>query len=276
MNQTVNKIHPTSVVDASAQIGSDVEIGPFCVIGPNVTLGDGCRVISHAVIHYTALGPRCVVYPQASLGLEPQHLKYKGEKTRVEVGSDTIFREGVTVHRGTALDKSVTRIGSNCFFMALSHIAHDCVIGDNVIMANAAQLAGHVEVGENTFISTTVGIHQFVRVGKGALVSGGAMVPLDVVPFSIAQGDRATLKGLNLIGMKRSGIDRESIRIIKEAYKVVFLSKLSLAQALAQRALHINNPHLTAFRDFLTQSKRGFLRPSLKFKSEIRQEEPVS
>lgn len=256
-------IHPTAVVDPSARIGSDVEIGPFTVIGPSVTIGDGCRILGQSTIAHTDLGPKCVVYPQAALGLDPQHLQYKGEPTTLIVGEGTVFREGVTAHRGTALDKSVTRIGSGCLFMALSHIAHDCVVGNRVILANAAQLAGHVEVGDGCFISATAGIHQHVRIGAGALVSGGAMVPLDVAPYCLAQGDRAFLRGLNVIGMRRGSFSRESIRKVKSAYKTVFLSGLALSEALAHANLHDSDPAVETFRSFLSMPKRGFIRPDL-------------
>jgi UDP-N-acetylglucosamine acyltransferase len=189
---------------------------------------------------------------------------YKGEPSRLTVGNSVIFREGVTAHRGMPSFGGETRIGDACFIMALSHIAHDCQVGKKVIFANSAQMAGHVEIGDNAFISTMVGIHQFVRIGRGALVSGGAMVPLDVAPFCIAQGDRAQLRGLNIIGMRRSGMDRATLKLVKEAYKTVFMSALSLNDALAAPALNVDNEAIKEFRTFLSQPKRGFLRPSLE------------
>jgi UDP-N-acetylglucosamine acyltransferase len=257
-------IHPTAIVDKSARIGTNVSIGPYAVIGPEVAIGDECVIWPHTVIEYTTLGKACQVFPNASLGLAPQHLKYKGEKTKLTVGDRTIFREGVTVHRGTALDKSETIVGNDCYLMALSHVAHDCRVGNNVIMANGAQLAGHVQIGESCFISATVGIHQYVRIGKGALVSGGAMVPLDVAPFCIAQGDRADIRGLNVVGMRRLGIDRESIALLKEAFKIMFHSGLTLKEALDAPALNVANAHVQTFREFLLEPKRGFLRPEGK------------
>ncbi|MCG3203887.1 MAG: Acyl-[acyl-carrier-protein]--UDP-N-acetylglucosamine O-acyltransferase [Elusimicrobia bacterium] len=254
-------IHPSAIIDPHARIGTNVSIGPFTVIGPEVEIGDDCQISSHVVIEYTKLGKSCQVYPQASVGLPPQHLKYKGEKTKVVVGDRCVFREGVTVHRGTFLDKSVTTVGNDCYFMALSHIAHDCRIGDNVIMANAAQLAGHVQVGNNVFISTTVGIHQFVRIGTGAMISGGAMVPLDVAPFCMVQGDRASVQGLNVVGMRRMGINRGDISHIKAAFKTVFNSGLLLNVALEDPTLTLDNPTVKTFRSFFMEPKRGFLRP---------------
>ncbi len=254
-------IHPSAVIDPSSRIGDNVTIGPFVVIGPQCVIGDNCRIISNAVVEYTELGVGCIIYPQASLGLPPQHLGYKDEKTKLVVGKNCTFREGVTVHRGTAQDKSVTRIGNNGYFMALSHIAHDCVVGNDVIMANGAQLAGHVEVGDRVFVSALSGIHQRVRIGSFAMISGGAMVPVDVTPFATIQGDRAILRGLNLVGMKRGGLDRDTIRLIKEAYRVVFYSGFILAEALKEKALHVDNPQVKILRDFLTAPGRGFIRP---------------
>ncbi len=254
-------IHSTAIVDAKAKIGKNVSIGPYAVIGPEVEIGDDCKIWPHVTIEYTHLGKNCEVFPQTSLGLAPQHMKYKGEPTRLEVGDRVVFREGVTAHRGTPLDKNMTRIGNDCYFMALSHIAHDCVVGNNVIMANAAQIAGHVHVGDNAFISATVGIHQFVRLGTGVIISGGAMVPLDVAPFCMAQGDRAEIKGLNLVGMRRMGMDRDSIKAIKAAFKKVFFNGLPLAEAIGQPEMLVNNPFVKTFHDFFLEPKRGYLRP---------------
>lgn len=267
-------IHPTAIVDSGTRIGKNVSIGPFAVIGADVEIGDGCQIWPHTTLEHTTLGKECQVFPQASLGLAPQHLKYKGEKTRLIVGDRTIFRESVTAHRGTALDQSKTIIGNDCYFMALAHIAHDCRVGSNIIMANGAQLAGHVQVADNCFISTTVGIHQFVRIGKGAMISGGAMVPLDVAPFCVAQGDRANIKGLNIVGMRRMGIDRDSMKLVKEAFKIIFMSSFTLAEALQQSALLDDNQHVKIFRDFFLEPKRGFLRPKGKENREL--EELVS
>lgn len=262
-------IHPSSFIDPSAKIAEGAVIGPFAVIGPNVTIGKGSRIYPHAYLENCELGDNCRVYPQASLGLEPQHLNDAGEGTRVVVGSNNIFREGVTVHRGTRLDKGLTRIGNDNYFMALSHVAHDCVIGSKVIIANGAQLAGHVEIGDHVFISSMVGLHQFVRVGSGALVSGGAMVSLDVAPYCIAQGDRASLKGLNIVGLRRMGFSRDAIKKIKKAYAVVFQSNLTLAESLRHPALLNGDPSVGLFRSFLSAPKRGFVRPKFVGRSEI-------
>ncbi len=254
------RIHSTAIVDPGAVLGADVEIGPFVIIGPNVRLGDRCKVLSHAVIEHTTLGSGCEVYPYVTLGLQAQHLGYKGEPAQVVVGNDTVFREGVTVHRGTAFDQSLTSIGDNCFFMAYAHIAHDCKVGNRVILANAAMLAGHVAVGDNAFISATAGLHQFVRAGTCVMISGGSMVPYDVAPFAIAQGDRAELRGINVVGMRRMGFDRAAIRLVKEAYKATFLSGLRLQDALQTPEVNADNPAVKIFRDFLSVPKRGIIR----------------
>jgi UDP-N-acetylglucosamine acyltransferase len=254
-------IHPTAIVDPKTKIGSNVQIDAYAVIGPDVEIGDNSRIYSHTYLEHTTLGEACQVFPHATLGMAPQHLMYKGEPTRLVVGKRVTFRESVTAHRGMPNAGGVTRIGDGCFIMALSHIAHDCQVGNDVIFANGAQLAGHVEVGDNAFISTTVGIHQFVRIGRGALVSGGAMVPLDVAPYCIAQGDRAEIRGLNVVGMRRSGMDRATLQSVKDAYKMVFMSGLTLAQALKEPSMNVDNAPVQAFRLFLSQTKRGFLRP---------------
>lgn len=265
-------IHPSAVIDSSARIGRNVHIGPFVVIGPDVVVGDNCQIWPHTVIEYTKLGNGCQVFPQTSLGLAPQHLKYKGEKTRLEVGDRTVFREGVIVHRGTVLDKSVTTIGNDCFFMALSHVAHDCRVGNNVIMANGAQLAGHVHVADSVFISALVGIHQFVRIGTGSMVSGGAMVPMDVAPYCIAQGDRAEIRGLNVVGLRRAGVSRDSMRLIKEAYKAVFFQGRPLVEALKRPELNVSDTWVQTFRSFFLEPKRGYIRPALKLISTTEEE----
>jgi len=269
-------IHAAAIVDPSATLGVNVQIDAYAVVGPNVTLGDNCHLYPHTYIEHTVLGNDCQVFPNASLGLPPQHLLYKGEPTRLLVGNRVIFRESVTAHRGMPSAGGETRIGDDCFIMALSHVAHDCHVGNSVIFANGAQLAGHVEVGNNAFISTTVGVHQFVRIGRGAMISGGAMVPLDVAPFCVAQGDRAELRGLNIVGMRRAGLDRNVIRSVKEAYKTVFLSNLTLLDALATPELNVNNEAITDFRTFLSQPKRGFLRPSPLAKATVDVEESVA
>lgn len=268
-------VHKTAIIDPGAQLGKDVTVDAYAVLGPGVHLGDRCHIRSHAVLEHAELGKDCVVYPFASIGLPPQHMGYKGEPTKVTVGDRCIFREGVTVHRGTQFDKGVTLIGNDGYFMSCCHVAHDCVLGNNVTLANGVLLAGHVSIGNRVFISGLAAVHQFVRIGAFAMISGGTMAVLDVAPFCIAQGDRAVLRGLNLVGMKRGGVDRASIKHLKEAYKKVFLSNLSLTEALGDPLFNSENPHLKVFKDFLVTPKRGFARPSEAI-PDIEQDDEVS
>jgi UDP-N-acetylglucosamine acyltransferase len=254
-------IHPSAIVDKTAEIAANATVGPYAIIGPGVRIGAGCRIGAHAVLEYVTLGENCEVYPQALIGLPAQHLRYKGEPARVEVGTGTVFREGVTIHRGTPFDESVTRIGNNCFFMAMSHVAHDCRIGNNVTIANGSVLGGHAQVGDNVFISGLAAVHQFGRLGKGSMLSGGGMAVLDIAPFCYAQGDRATLRGINLIGMRRLGYDRQQIRDVKEAYRTMFFSGLLVEEALARPELNTGGEAVSTFREFLKSGKRGFARP---------------
>jgi UDP-N-acetylglucosamine acyltransferase len=257
-------IHASAIVDKSAQLGQNVEIGPYAVIGPNVRLGDGVKIHPHATIEHTTLGANCEVFPYAVIGLPAQHLRYKGEPARVQVGTGTVFREYVSVHRGTPFDASgtsTTFIGNNCYFMGSSHIAHDCKVGNNVITANSAMLAGHVELGDNAFMSGLAGLHQHVRAGKCVMISGGSMVPFDIAPFCIAQGDRASIRGINVVGMRRMGFDRNAIRLVKDAYRAMFLSALRLEDALKTPELNVDNEAVKIFREFLSVPKRGVLRP---------------
>ncbi len=255
-------VHSTAIIDPSAQIASSATVGAYAIIGPGVVLGENCRIHPHAVLEYTELGSGCEVYPFASIGLPPQHLGYKGEPTKVIVGDNTVFRENSTVHRGTVQGGGITRIGSLCYLMAVSHVAHDCIIGNNVIIVNGSLIAGHVEVGDRCFVSGLVAVHQFVRVGKGAILSGGAMVTMDVPPFSIIQGDRAILRGINLVGLRRGGIKRESLGLLKEAYRVLFHSGLRLEEALAHSIFKSEDTYVKDLKDFMSKPKRGFVRPS--------------
>jgi len=257
------QIHPSAQVDPGAEIGDGTVIGPYAIIGEKVIIGENCRIGSHTVIEFTEMGKDCVVFPFASLGLPAQHTQYKGELTKLVVGDKCTFREGFTAHRGTLFDKGITKIGNNGFFMAYSHIAHDCVVGNNVIMANGAVFAGHVEVSDNCFISALSATHQFTRIGKGAIISGGAMVSQDVAPFCIAQGDRALLRGLNMVGLKRLGIPLASLKLLKQAYKTMFLQGLVLEEAIKHPDLNLSDPWIHTFKEFFLRKKRGFVRPAL-------------
>jgi UDP-N-acetylglucosamine acyltransferase len=227
----MSNIHSSSIVDPNAQLGSGVEIGPFCVVGPQVELGEGCKLHSHVVIEgHTKLGAHCEVFPFASIGHIPQDMKYKGEKSRLEIGSNNIIREYVTMNPGTDGGGLVTRIGSHGLFMAQAHVAHDCQIGNHVILANGATLAGHCEVGDHVILGGLSAVHQFVRIGEHAFIGGMSGVENDVIPFGMVVGTRASLKGLNVIGIKRRGLNRTQLKQLREAYDLLFADEGTLAE----------------------------------------------
>ena len=253
-------IHPTAIIDKSAEIDKDVEIGPHAIVGKNVIIKSGTKIGAFSVIEHAEVGKNCRIFSSAFVGIAPQDLKYKGEKTKLVMSDNCIVRECVTLSRGTAAH-GITEIGNDCMFQAYSHVGHDCIVGNGVIMSNAATLAGHVEVGDYAIISGLVAIHQFVRVGRFAMLSGGAMVVLDVPPFCQVQGDRAKLFGLNIVGLKRHGFDEKKISEIKSAFKTIFNSGITVAEALDQ--LDASNPpkEVREFIDFIKNSKRGITRP---------------
>jgi len=215
-------IHSTAVIDPKAQLDKDVHVGPYCVIGPNVTLKKGVKLHSHVVIEgYTTVGEGTEVFPFACFHI-PQDLKYKGEKSTLIIGKNNIIREYVTLQPGTAGDKMTTVIGDNNLFMASSHVAHDCVIGNHVQLANNATLAGHVTVEDNAIVGGLAAIHQNIRIGHHAIIGGLSGVVHDVIPYGTVKGDRAYLVGLNIIGMKRGGVSREDINTLQEVYGSLF------------------------------------------------------
>jgi UDP-N-acetylglucosamine acyltransferase len=220
-------IHATAVLHPTAKIDPTAVIEPYAIIGEDTVIGPGCRIGAHAVVEFTTMGRDNVLFPGCFVGTAPQDLKYAGQKTRFIMGDRNTIRECAHLNRGTTATHE-TRIGSGCLIMAFTHIAHDCRVGDNVILVNNSGLAGHVEVGDGTIISTQCGVHQFTRVGRGVMISAGSMVGKDVPPFCIAQGDRARLRGLNMVGLRRSGMSRDTISALREAFRTVFLSGLRL------------------------------------------------
>jgi UDP-N-acetylglucosamine acyltransferase len=235
--RAIPHIHPTAIVDAGAQVGDGVRIGPYCTVGPNVTLADGVHLISHVVVDgHTTIGPGTIVHPFASIGLPPQHVRYRGEPSRLSIGAENIIREHVTMHTGTAQGGMETRVGSHCFFMVGSHVAHDCVIEDHVILTNAVALGGHVHVGEYAILGGLSGVHQYVRIGKHAMIGGASGVESDIIPYGSAKGNRAKLSGLNVIGLKRRGFSREDIRALRTAYGLVFSQGGTMAERLNEVA----------------------------------------
>jgi len=258
----VKRIHPSSVVDPGAELGDGVEIGPFCTVGPHVRLGEGVVLHSHAVIAgHTEIARETQVFPFASLGEPPQDVKYKGEPTRLEIGDRNVFRECCTVHRGTTHDQGVTRVGSDGLFMAYTHVAHDCEIGDNVVLANCASMAGHVQIGDWVQLGGLCAIHQFVKIGAHAFVAGGAMVRQDVPPFIMVAGYPAEPQAVNAEGLKRRGFTAEQIRHIRDAYRILYRSELKLTDALEQlRALVPAQPEIRDFVAFIEGSTRSLVR----------------
>ncbi|MBC7738102.1 MAG: acyl-ACP--UDP-N-acetylglucosamine O-acyltransferase [Candidatus Saccharibacteria bacterium] len=256
-------IHPSSVVDPAAQLGTGVTIGPFCVIGPDVTLGDGVTVRSHAVVTgWTEVGAGSVIFPHATVGEIPQDLKYKGERTRLIIGARNRIREGATLNLGTEGGGGVTRVGDDNLFMAGSHVGHDSQVGSRVVVANGSAIAGHCQIGDDVIIGGLSGIHQWVRIGKGAIIGAVTMVTNDVIPYGLVHGPRGELDGLNLIGLKRRGLDRAAISALRHAYDALangagsFLDRARLLDADPASA---EVAEMTAF--ILAASDRSFLTP---------------
>ncbi|MCC7271275.1 MAG: acyl-ACP--UDP-N-acetylglucosamine O-acyltransferase [Alphaproteobacteria bacterium] len=230
----MTQIHPTAVVAPGAEVGSGATVGPFCCIGANVRLGDGASLVSHVVVDgHTTIGPETKVYPFAVLGLPPQHLRYQGEPTTLEIGRGNTIREHVTMHPGTPFGIGTTRIGDNGLFMVGTHVAHDCVIGNNVVMANNATLGGHVQVGDHAYLGGLCAVHQYVRIGHHAMIGGMSGVESDVIPYGSVMGDRARLSGLNVVGLKRRGFSRDDIHHLRNAYRLLFAQEGTMAERLA-------------------------------------------
>lgn len=249
----MTNIHASAVVDPAAKLGSGVEIGPFCVVGGGVTLGDGCKLHSHVVIEgQTSFGANCEIFPFASLGHIPQDMKYKGEKSALVVGDNNIIREYVTMNPGTEGGGLTTRVGSNCLFMAQAHVAHDCQIGDHVIFANGATLAGHCVVGDYAILGGLSAIHQFVRIGEHAFIGGMSGVENDVIPYGMVVGPRAALKGLNVIGIRRRGFNRNQLKNLREAYDNLFADEGTLVErADAVEKAFPDDEHVISILEFI-------------------------
>jgi UDP-N-acetylglucosamine acyltransferase len=255
-------IHPTAIVHKGAELGPEVTVGPYSIIHDHVVVGTGTEVGPHVVIKpFTTIGAHCKIYQFASVGEIPQDLKFKGEETQLIIGNNNIIREYTTLNRGTAGGGGVTRIGDNNVFLSYVHVAHDCLIGNNVIMSNCATLAGHIEIQDYAIISGLVAIHQFVKVGAYAFVGGKSAVVKDIPPYVIASGDRAKLYGLNLVGLKRRGFSSEVILALKKAYRLFFRSKLTIQQALEAASQELPDlPEVRRFVDFIQRSERGITR----------------
>jgi len=230
-------IHPSAVVDPEARLGESLRIGPFCVVGPEVALGEDVELVSHvSVAGRTSVGDGTVVYPFAALGHPPQDLSYAGEPTDLRIGAANRIREHVTMHPGTARVRGVTEVGDHNLFMAATHVAHDCVIGSHVIMANNATLGGHVSVGDHAYLGGLCAVHQYVRIGDTAMIGGVTGVEGDVIPYGLVMGDRAVLAGLNLVGLRRRGVGPADLRVLRNAYRQLFVDDRG---AFADRLLEV-------------------------------------
>jgi UDP-N-acetylglucosamine acyltransferase len=260
----VAEIHPTAIVEPGATLGEGVTVGPFCVVGAEVSLGEDVRLISHAVVTgRTTIGARTEIYPFASIGHRPQDLKFKGEDSRLEIGSDNVIREHVTMNPGTAHGQRLTRVGDHCLFMVATHVAHDCAVGDHVVMANNATLGGHVTVDDWAILGGLAAIHQFVRIGRHAIVGGMTGVEHDVIPYGSVMGDRARLAGLNLVGLKRRGFGREIIHDLRRAFRLLFAQEGTMSERLSDVAelFQDNEPVMDIVNFIQIDSERSICQP---------------
>jgi UDP-N-acetylglucosamine acyltransferase len=256
-------IHPTAIIDSKAEFGQGVDIGPYSVVEKDVSIGEGTKIGPHVVIREgTHIGKGCQIFQFASIGEAPQFVGYKGEKTFLQIGDHNIIREFVTLHRGTVKGGGKTVIGNENFFMAYSHVAHDCQIGNEVIMANGATLAGHILIEDYAVIGGLSAIHQFCQVGTHAFISGLTGVSLDIPPYMLASGSRAKLFGLNAVGLKRHHFSEEALRALKKAYRIIFRSGLTLEKAMKKVGEdHISlMPEVQHLLQFIQRSKRGISR----------------
>ncbi|MEP7247574.1 MAG: acyl-ACP--UDP-N-acetylglucosamine O-acyltransferase [Gammaproteobacteria bacterium] len=255
-------IDPRAIVSPQAQLAADVTVGPFSIIGPDVVIGAGTQVGPHVVINGpTRIGKDNRVFQFASLGDAPQDKKYKGEPTRLVIGDRNVFRESCTINRGTTHDKGVTTIGSDNLFMAYSHVAHDCVLGNNLIFANCATLGGHVEIGDWVIFGGMAAIHQFCKVGAHAFIAGGAIVTRDVPTYVMVAGNPAAPHSVNSEGLKRRGFSPQQVRNIKNAFRVLYRSELKLSDAVVQlKQLGKSQPEVAVFAEFIGTSERSIVR----------------
>ena len=266
ITNTGTNIHPTAIISKSARLGENVTIGAYSVIGDDVEIGDGSIIGPNAVIErWTTLGKGCRIFQFASVGAEPQDLKFKGEQSCTVIGDRTTIREGATIHRATG-EGNETRIGSDCLLMAYIHIAHNCTLGNHVIMSNLASCSGHAIVEDRVVIGGMAGVHQFVKIGRNAMVGGMSKLVQDVVPYTLVDGHPAKVVGLNNVGISRAGIPLESRRLIKKAYKILYRSGLSLAEAIAVIEQEVDScEEVEHFLRFLRNAERGICRERRDF-----------
>jgi UDP-N-acetylglucosamine acyltransferase len=257
------RIHPSAVIEAGAVIGAGCQIGAFALIGPEVTLAEGVEVKSHVVVTgWTEIGAGTVIFPFACVGEVPQDLKFAGERTRLIVGARCRIREGATLNTGTAGGGGITRVGDDCLLMTGAHVGHDAILGDRVILANQVAIAGHCQIGDDVIIGGLSGIHQFVRIGRGAIIGAVTMVTNDVLPFGLVQGPRGVLDGLNLVGLKRRGVDRRDITAMRAAFQMLAQGEGSFLDRARKLAEETESDFVREMTDFvLSSSDRSFLTP---------------
>jgi len=262
----MTEIHPTAVIAEGAEIGKDVSIGPYSIVGPNVRLEDGVQLLSHVVVEgITTIGSNTRIFPFASIGHQPQDLKYGGEPSRLEIGCNNVIREHVTMNPGTEGGGMLTTVGNNCLFMVGAHVAHDCRIGDHVILVNNATLGGHVEIDEWAIIGGLSAIHQFVRIGRHSMIGGMSGIENDVIPYGSVIGNRARLQGLNVVGLKRRNFDRETIHALRSAYRLMFAPEGTMAERLEDVAEMMPDiePVMEIVNFIRTDSSRAICQPTM-------------
>ena len=256
------EIHPSAVVSSHAELAADVKIGPYSIIGDHVTIGRDTSIGPHVVIEgHTSIGERNEIYPFVSIGLPPQDIGYKGEDTRVVIGDGNIIREYATINRASTKQEWETVVGNGNYLMAYSHVAHDCILGDNIILSNVATLGGHTSIGDYANLGGLVAVHQFVRIGTHAFIGGGSGVSMDIPPFMMAAGSRVKLYGLNLNGLRRRGFNRETINGLKKAYKIIWRESGRFSEGVKRVREEMEPfPELEMLLDFIKASKRGITR----------------
>ncbi|MCB2185066.1 MAG: acyl-ACP--UDP-N-acetylglucosamine O-acyltransferase [Deltaproteobacteria bacterium] len=255
-------IHPTAIVDPTATLAAGVEVGAYAYIGPEVEIGPGSKISHHATVErWTKIGANATIWPHAALGGDPQDLKYEGEKTFLEVGDQVVVREFATLNRGTGEGGGVTRVGDGCLLMAYSHVAHDCQLGKGVVMANSANLAGHVIIEDRASLGGLVAVHQFSRIGTFCFLGGASAANKDLPPYTLCEGNRARVHGLNAIGLKRAGFTAETIDALKEAYRIIFRQGGIRSKVLEEARKEVpQTPEVVHFIEFIANSERGVAR----------------
>ena len=255
-------IHSTAIIDPTAEIADGVSVGAYAVIGPHVKIGENTEIHHHVILEGpTTIGKNNKIFPFASIGLEPQDKKFKGEETFLEIGDNNVIREYVTMNRGTGAGGGLTKLGDDGWIMAYCHIAHDCLLGNGIVMANAATLAGHVTIKDKVTIGGLTGIHQFCKIGEYSLIGGQSMVTQDVAPYTIVAGNRAKLSGLNYVGLERNGFSKAQVKDINQAFKIFFKSGNTKNDAVEKlKESYPDSPHIQMLIDFVISSERGVCR----------------